>query len=431
MYAATMTGTPPRRAPQASASPLPLAYFVLAHASLAAALVILAARPDLPGGFFYHPRMIALVHLLTIGWISGSILGSFYIVAPLALVVPMPVTWRDWIAWMAFAGGAPGMAAHFWLGTYDGMAWSAGLVLGAVAWVGWRGWTGVSSAPVAPAVRGHIRLAFGNMLGAGLFGIAMGVDRAHGWLELSPIDAAYAHAHLASLGWAVMMIMGLGYRLIPMLLPSAMPSGRALWLSAALVEAGLLLLVAGVFGMRPLLPAAATLIVAGLLSFVTRIARSARARLPRPPSLPRRDWSVVQVAVAFVWLLVAVALGWWLSVRPATSSVALAWIYGTAGLLGFIAQMVAAMHGRLVPYYAWYRAMARRGGARPARSVHELTSPRFALAICMAWAAGVPCLAAGLATQQQSLIRLGALVLLAGVMAGAVHIARTVRRASV
>jgi hypothetical protein len=31
--------------------------------------------PGVPGRFFYHPRMVALVHLVTIAWLSGSILG--------------------------------------------------------------------------------------------------------------------------------------------------------------------------------------------------------------------------------------------------------------------------------------------------------------------------------------------------------------------
>lgn len=418
------------RAPLASGSRLPLAYFALAHVSLAAALAVLVVSPSVPGGFFYHPRMIALVHLLTIGWISGSILGSFYIVAPLTLVVPLPVTWRDWMAWIAFAGGAPGMVAHFWLGTYDGMAWSAGFVLAAIAWVGWRGWTGLASGRVPAAVRAHVRLAFVNMLATGAFGIVLGVDRAHGWLELSPMDATYAHAHLAALGWPVMMIMGLGYRLIPMLLPSAMPAGRTLWLSAMLVEAGLVLLVADALLMLPLMPSGAALVVAGLLSFVVHIARSARTRLPKPPSLPRRDWSLVHIAIAFVWLLVAVTLGLWLSVTPATSSVALHWIYGTGGLLGFIGQIIAAMHGRLVPYYAWYRVLANNPGARPSMSVHALASPRLGCLVCAGWGAGVPVLALGLAAEDPLLIRAGAFALLAAVAAGALQITSIVGRAA-
>ena len=424
-----MTAPSAGRATLASASRLPLAYFALAHASLAIALGALIASPALPGGFFYHPHMIALVHLLTIGWISGSILGAFYVVAPLALVVPMRVTRRDWIAWIAFSGGASGMVAHFWLGTYDGMAWSGGLVLGAVAWVGWRGWQGLSAAPVPSAVRGHIRLAFANLLGAGLFGILIGLDRSRGFLAVSPIDVTYAHAHVAALGWAAMMIMGLGYRLIPMLLPSAMPAGRALWLSAIFVEAGLGLLVVTALTRRPLMPAGSLLILAGLLSFAVQIARRARTRLPKPPSLPRRDWSLLQVRASFAWLLIAGVLGLWLAMADTAFAPQLAWLYGTAGLLGFIGQIIAAMHGRLVPYYAWYRATVRRGGARPALSVHALTSAPFALSVCAAWSAGVPCLAIGLAFGDLLLIRVGALALLAGVLTGAVQIASIVRRA--
>ncbi len=373
--------------------------------------------------------MIALVHLLTLGWISGSIIGSFYVVAPLALVVPMPVSGRDWALWASFSAGTCGMVAHFWLGTYDGMAWSAALVLAAVMGVGWRAWRGLSAAPVPSAVRGHVRLAFANMLAAGLFGILIGLDRSRGFLAVSPIDVTYAHAHVAALGWAVMMIMGLGYRLLPMLLPSAMPSGRVLWLSATFVEAGLVLLVVTALTRRPLMPVGSLLILAGLLSFAVQIARSARRRLPRPPSLPRRDWSLIQVRISFAWLLVAGALGLWLGMADTGSAPRLAWLYGTAGLLGFIGQMIAGMLGRLVPYYAWYRATVLRRGARPALSVHALTSAPFALSVCAAWSAGVPCLAAGLALGDLLLIRVGALVLLVGVLTGAVQIASIVRRA--
>jgi len=130
-------------------SAIPLAYFGLAHAGLAAALGVLAIRPELPGGFFYHPKMVALVHLVTIAWLTGSILGAFHIVAPLALRLPMPVRRAEWAGFAAFAAGAIGMVAHFWIGTYDGMAWSAGLVTAAIAWVGFRAARGMrdSAAP--------------------------------------------------------------------------------------------------------------------------------------------------------------------------------------------------------------------------------------------------------------------------------------------
>ena len=73
-------------------SALPLAYYLAAYAAFGAALLVVAFDPSLPGTSFYQPRFVSLVHLLTLGWLTGSILGSFYIVGPLALGVRMPVT---------------------------------------------------------------------------------------------------------------------------------------------------------------------------------------------------------------------------------------------------------------------------------------------------------------------------------------------------
>ena len=412
-------------------SGIPLAYFVLAHASLGAAACALAVWPDLPGGYFYQPRMIALTHLLTLGWISGSILGAFYIVAPLALATPLAAGPKDWLAFAAFAIGTAGMVAHFWIATYDGMAWSAGLVLIAIAHVARRAARGLSQSPVPPAVTLHVRLAFSNILFAGVLGIVIGIDRTRGLLGLSPVAATYAHAHLAALGWAAMMVIGLSYRLVPMLLPAAMPAARGLAASAILLEAGLAVLVVSLLAGWPLVPAGALLIAAALVTFLTRLGRVARSRLPRPPALPRRDWSIVQVHAAFLWLVIAMALGLTLALSSFTGNrMAVAWVYGAAGLLGFLAQIIAGMHGRLVPYYAWYRAMARGQGRPPSISVHLLISSAHARVIFLAWLGGIPLLAAGLAANSPAAVRVGALLLLAGVAAGGSHLAYIVRGAA-
>ena len=36
-------------------------------------------------------------------------------------------------------------------------------------------------------------------------------------------------------------------------------------------------------------------------------------------------------------------------------------IYGTAGLLGFLAQIVVGIQGRLLPLHGWYRVLVDRG----------------------------------------------------------------------
>jgi hypothetical protein len=405
-------------------SALPLVYFAWAHVGLALAFSALVFDPSLPGGYFLHPRMVAVVHLVTIAWISGSILGAFYIVAPLALGMPLPVRWGDWLMCAAFVAGTAGMVTHFWTGQYGVMAWSGLLVLSAIVWLGGRAALGLRTATAPWPVLLHVMLAFLNMTAAALFGIAIGLDRAYGLFGFPPLAAAFAHAHLAAIGWPMMMVVGLAYRLVPMFLPARMPTGRGLAMSAIILELGLIVIVVTLLAGSAWLPLGAFLVVAGLAVFVRNMRAAVRQKLPRPPALPKRDWSTWQTHVAIVWLLVAAGLGTALTLMPAGSGhTAVAWIFGVAGLVGFLSQIVVGIQGRLVPLYAWYRAMAALGGHPPARAANELPTPRFARPIFVLWTIGVPWLAWGLAAGEPISVRLAAFVLLGGVVTGAAYLA--------
>ena len=410
-------------------SALPLAYYLLAYAGLAAALGVLAADPALPGASFYQPRFIALVHLLTLAWLTGSILGSLYIVGPLVLQIRMRVGKGDWIAFGSFVLGASGMISHFWINTYDGMAWSALLVIGAVVWVGGRVVLGLDGSRIPWAVGLHVELAFFNILLAASLGIVIGLDRSRGFLPVSPLAAMFAHAHMAAVGFVTMLVIGLAYRLIPMMLPAEMPSGRSLAVSAILLEGGLVVLAVSLVTGAGVEWLGALLIGGGVVSFMTRVRRMISRRLPRPPALPARDWSTWQVHLACAWLLVAMVSGTVLSVAaPEQDRLSLMWVYGVAGLVGFLAQMVVGMQGRLVPLYAWYRAYAIAGAA-PSLPSHALPSAAFARSIFLCWAIALPLLVWGLPTADQLAIRAGALVLLAGLGLGATYMLYMVRRA--
>ena len=100
-------------------------YFGFAHLCLAAAFATAALDPRGVGGFFYHPRMLAVVHLVTLGWIGSSILGAIYVVGPLAFRMPLPAGRVDYAAFASYAVGVVGLVGHFWTDTPAGSAWLA------------------------------------------------------------------------------------------------------------------------------------------------------------------------------------------------------------------------------------------------------------------------------------------------------------------
>ena len=217
---------------------LPVLYFACAHVALAAACAAIAFDPRAAAGFFYHARMVAIVHLVTLGWISGSILGALYIVGPLALRMPMPARPLDYWAWASFTVGTVGMVSHVWIESFSGMAWSAAMVVVGFVLVSVSMLRSLRTAPISRAVKLHIALAFLNVLGAGSMGLLLGFDKVFHFLPGYVLSNVYAHAHLAAVGWALMMVVGLSYRMLPMVLPSAIPDGKSVYVSALLLEIG-------------------------------------------------------------------------------------------------------------------------------------------------------------------------------------------------
>jgi hypothetical protein len=155
-------------------------------------------------------------------------------------------------------------------------------------------------------------------------------------------------------------------------------------------------------------------------SFLAHVSDIVKRKLPPPAALPRPDWATWQTHVAFGWLLLAAITGLVLTV-PVTLAwtVPLAWIYGTVGLVGFLAQIVVGIQGRLLPLHGWYRVLVTEGMKPPRRSAHSLASHRLARWILLAWTFGVPLLAGGLAFTLSPLVRVGSACLLAGVILNA------------
>lgn len=398
---------------------IPLLYFGFAHACLGTAFAVLVVDPAIPGPFFLHPHLVALVHLVTLGWISGSILGAFYIVAPLALRMPLRTGWLDRAAFAAFAVGVVGMVTRFWAGQYTAMSWLAVLVAAAVLHVAIRSWIGLVAAVVPWPVKLHVALAFVNMIVASLFGIVLGLNRSFAWFIWSPLSGAYAHLHIAAVGWGTMMFVGLGYRLIPMIVPTAMPTARSMALSAVLLQSGLAVLVLALMTQSVWQAAGALLIVGGLVSFVMHVRLALRHKLPPPAALPRPDWATWQTHVALLWLVIAAGAGVFISWPGRDAAFEVNWVYGAAGLVGFLAQVIAGMQGRLLPMHAWYAAFDVAGRKPPSRSAHTLASPRLAQLIFVCWTLGAAALALGLARAIPSMVRVGSGILLCAVVLGA------------
>ena len=409
----------------------PLLYFGFAHGCLATAFAVAAWRPAEIAGFYYHPRLIALVHLVTLGWVSSSILGALYLVGPLTFRISLPGSWRDHAAFAVWAIAVSGVAAHFWLGTLVGVAWAGALALAPMVFVVGRVLRRLPRAPVPLEARLPVMCAMVNMLAAALLGIGLGVNKTHPFLPVSQLDAVIAHAHLAGLGWGAMMVMGAGYRLLPMMLPAALPGGRGPIAATVLTEIGVWLLVGTrLAAAGPRASAAAAMIsAAGVALFLGQVLWMLRHPRPAPTAQPRPDPGVAHALQAVFWLAVSTAIGVWLAIAPPSeATLAGALAYGVVALVGFLAQMVVGVAARLLPLYAWLWGFYDREHKDSPPSPHAALSRPAQMAALGLWTAGVPGLAAGLALDRHAWISASAAALAVAVALGGANLVVGIRR---
>ena len=407
---------------------LPVFYFSFAHCCLASAFAMAAWNPRGFAGFYYHPRLIALVHLVTLGWISASILGSIYMISPMALKTSMPARRSDYLGFWVFAVGTLGMVSHFWIDESWGMVWAGSAVWLAVFGVACRFLPRLLRSSLPFAVRLMFFLAFINMLSAGALGLLMGADKQIEVLSGVSLSHVVAHAHLAALGWATMMVMAAGYRLLPMILPAAVPSERWVWATALVMELGVIGLTVTLYlgsdGSRKF----GFLVVCGLAIFVSRVVWMLRNRKPAPKALRRPDFAVGHLAYALLCLILAAALGLTMSnTPPAAWKLEAAMIYGCLALLGFLSQMVVGVENRFLPLYGWFRSFARKDFEGLPPSPHSTPYRPIQLLCFLLWVVGLPLFTVGLALAAATSLRLGAACLLAAVLAGLWQLARVLK----
>jgi len=390
---------------------LPLAY--LGTATLAFMLAA-TATPWLSAelaGHYYQPRILALAHTVTLGWITLTIMGASFQLIPIVLERPL---WSERLAWWQLAFmviGVTGMVAHFFMAAWSGLVWAAGLVALGV---------GAHLVNVALTVRGLRRWTFTARMvalalaGLGLttvVGFALGLDKVVHVLPGDLLGNLHAHIHLGLLGWVLPMVIGVAARVYPMFLLAAEPTGWPGRVQLWGVGLGTPATVAGLCGVRVLLVAGALAIAAGVAAHLVWLVAVVRSR-----KRPALDTGLRFVLTGALALPVAAALGLALALDLAGGPrVALA--YATLALGGWVSLTIAGMLLKIVPFLVWYRVYASRAGHAPVPTLAELS---WAPGERLAWlllTTGLAALAVALWVGEAAWIRGAAILVAAGALA--------------
>jgi cbb3-type cytochrome oxidase subunit 1 len=429
---------------------LPLRFMLTGLLALGASVILLLLHPEMLAAYHYNQYVIAVTHLLVLGWICTIVMGAMYQLVPVALETKLYserlARWQFLLHLVGFSG----MVWMFWTWNMKQVGhFGSVLVLGAILFAYNIGRT-LLRVPRWNCIATSVASALGWLLVAVLAGLIIAAGKSsfessaaanaggvvagfvHGVQSLGKmatrfdaISAMHAHAHLGMLGVFIMLIVGLSYKLVPMFTLSEVKHPRRPAASIVLLNAGLLASFVAILTRSRFKPVCALLVLCALALYGLELNAILRARKRR-----KLDWGVKYFLTAITLLgllsLLGLVLSW--PTLPLTVFTGqLENLYGFLAIAGVISFGIIGMLYKILPFLVWYQSYSRRIGLQKVPSLSELYSASLQAAGYYSYVAGLAVSSIAIVLSSAMLARWGMTLLVASLGVFAVNVAIMLR----
>jgi hypothetical protein len=234
-----------------------------------------------------------------------------------------------------------------------------------------------------------------------------------GFLGNWRVTVLATHLHIALLGWVLVMIVGISHRLLPMFLLAHGADTRWTSRALALLACGVVVLALGIMAGHSVKPNIVAwmgllLIESGIFCFLRQAWLFFKVR-----KRPRLDAGLRHAATALVFLAASAALA---PVVLATGSEyrRLDTAYVMLGLLGGLTLYAIGQFYKIVPFLTWMARFREDMGKKRVPTVAQLYSPLVAHIDLALFAIAIFGMAIGVITGITPMVRLAAILFVAG-----------------
>jgi len=335
----------------------------------AAGLVLIA--PQVAAGNILDPRVVAVTHAFTLGVITTAIFGALYQLFPVTMGRAVRSVSAAHLTFWLLQAGAVLIVAGFWMsrGALLGGGWTAVAIAAGLFGANLVSRSG--GARPDPLVGRYVAgayVAFVAALGLG----SLRIGEILGYGHVDRLALITSHFHLAALGFATAVAVGVGSRMLPMFLVShGHPRWPLRWIGP-LGGGGLAGFVAGQLTRAPgvVLAGGSVLGLAMVLHLYLGLTYF-RGRVRRA-----LDPGLMHAAAAFVALAVATALGavllWGGDGTPSLWAA-----YVSLTLLGWLVLLIVGVLYKVLPFLTWLHLFGGKMGEAPLPTVADLTRPAW------------------------------------------------------
>ncbi len=386
---------------------------------MAAAGGLVWAAPDLANGVYLAPHVAGVTHLVTLGWLTLTIFGAMYQFVPVALGAPIRSTRAAHAAFWMLAPGIVAFACGLAGSRTPLLAAGAALVAIGILTAATNMAVTLARSRTRDVTWAAIAVAITFLVGTVVFGLLLADNLRSGAIAAERAHVMSAHLHIAIVGWALIMIVGVSNRMLPMFLLARESDARWSRRAVGFLTAGVPTIAVGLLGgVGAATWAGVFLLDAGVAAFVWRVYSLFRARVRRP-----LDPGMRFVRASLPFLVASAVMGpvlWALGITHTR----LATAYVVTALLGGVMPFVIGILYRIVPLLTWTARFGTRTGRDPLPAAADLYSGGIARLQLAFHLAGVVVLLAGIAAASPPVARAGTVLFLGAIIILAFQLGR-------
>ncbi|MDE3235226.1 MAG: cytochrome c oxidase subunit I [Bacteroidota bacterium] len=389
-----------------------LPFYIYSSASFFISTVFLFFSVSAFTQHFFHPQILAITHMMALGWGTMVILGASHQLVPVLIEGKLYSITLAYLSFVFAAAGIPLLVYGFYV--FD-MGWPAQLggltilisILLFVINVG----VSVTESKVHNVHAFFVFTAALWLLITVIIGVLLVFNFTHSFLSKNSTEYLPLHAHLGIAGWFLLLVIGVGSRLIPMFLISKYSNEKLLWIIYCLINAALLTFI-GLFLYWPhtaflFIPVLAILLA--LFLFAYYCYRSFKERIRKQVDAPMKTslLSVVMMIVPFLLLFIIVA---WLMLDTLNIHVVIA--YGFVIFFGWLTSIILGMTFKTLPFIVWNKIYRHISGAGKTPSPKDLFANRIFGAMIPVYLLGFVLFVAGICAVNIFLMNFAAVLLM-------------------
>src|SRR5690606_2596321 len=316
-----------------------LPFYIYASLGFLLGTVLLLFSTEAVGAHYFNPHMLAITHTMALAWGTMIIFGASHQLLPVLVEGKLD---SDRLAYLTFgftAVGIPILVYGFYV--FDmGLPLQVGAILiniGVICYL-----ANVLGSSLKSNRRNvhawYVISATLWLFATTFFGLLLELNFRTPILTGNSVDYLSIHAHLGIVGWFLLMVIGVGSRLIPMFLISKYTNDRALWWVFVLLNIALsgfsILYLVDCPAILFYIPISMGLIAILLFCRHCYLAYRARIRKSVDQQMKTSLISVAQMLLPFVALITALAF------LPNTQFPRIAMLYGFCFFFGWITAII-------------------------------------------------------------------------------------------